>query len=349
MNFDGTGVTNLSRDAAADFDPTWSPDGVRLAFTTDRDGNFEIYTTNVDGTGTANLTSSPALEGEAAWSPDGSRISFYSDRDSNFEIYSTNLADQVTTRLTNQPFSDFQPDWSPDGTSLAFLSNRDGNYEIYSMHADGSGQLRLTRDARIDEHPAWSPDGARILFARGLDTGNADIWVMNADGTGQATIVSSPGNDRDPDWQPFPTSKDQCINGGWRNFGRLQEPGAVRRVRSAGTEGLACWTRPKGVPDEKRCSSALALERGAVRLACGYGRRAADPHLAGGLRGLQWSRLSLSGFPPDTPFHGSIVGPERTDPSRLHHRRPRQVHIGPFSSPVPAPGRQRWSGPEGLW
>ena len=98
MNVDGSHQRNLTRDAARDSTPSWSPDGRRIAFQSDRDGNLEMYVMNADGTGLLNLTQNAAFDGIpfiqhsraqlSAWSPDGRRIAFQSDRDGNREIYS---------------------------------------------------------------------------------------------------------------------------------------------------------------------------------------------------------------------------------------------------------------------
>ncbi len=69
MNADGSGVTNLSNHRADDFGPAWSPDGSRIAFSSDRDGNFEVYVMNADGSGQTRLTDNPGIDTNPAWSP----------------------------------------------------------------------------------------------------------------------------------------------------------------------------------------------------------------------------------------------------------------------------------------
>ena len=64
-----------------DYWPAWSPDGKRIAFTSNRDGNYEIYVMNADGTGLRNLTQPPGAGQLRAWSPDGKRLAFISNRD----------------------------------------------------------------------------------------------------------------------------------------------------------------------------------------------------------------------------------------------------------------------------
>jgi TolB protein len=70
-----------------DYRPQWSPDGKWLAFTSNRDGNYEIYLMRPDGTELRNLTQHPALDDHAAWFPDGSGLAFVSTRDGGFDVY----------------------------------------------------------------------------------------------------------------------------------------------------------------------------------------------------------------------------------------------------------------------
>ncbi|PYR64134.1 MAG: hypothetical protein DMF91_01305 [Acidobacteria bacterium] len=105
INVDGTGLTNLTQHIkmkgrgstadilADDFRPDWSPDGRKIAFTTTRDGNLEIYLMNADGTGPTRLTNNTASDRGPKWSPDGTKIAFESNRDGNWEIYVMNATD----------------------------------------------------------------------------------------------------------------------------------------------------------------------------------------------------------------------------------------------------------------
>src|SRR6185503_11130858 len=97
----------------------------RLAFTSDRDGNLEIYSANADGSDVRRLTTSPGDDSDPSWSSSG-RIAFTSRRDGNSEIYSMNADGSDVRRLTNNAGSDELPAWSPNGLHIAFASNRDG-------------------------------------------------------------------------------------------------------------------------------------------------------------------------------------------------------------------------------
>ena len=142
MNVDGSGVTRLTDHDAGDGYPSWSPDGQRIAFTSERDrsegdGSSDIYVMNADGSGVTRLTDFIAYS--PSWSPDGQRIAFVSNRDrGNSDIYVMNADGSGVTRLTDHDAADGSPSWSPDGQRIAFVSSRDGwYYDIYVMNADG--------------------------------------------------------------------------------------------------------------------------------------------------------------------------------------------------------------------
>ena len=126
-----------------------------IAFTSDRDGNAEIYTMNADGTIQTNISNNPATDTNPRWSPDGTKTAFNSDRDGNPEIYTMNADGTGQTNISNNPAFDFNPDWSPDGTKIVFYSFKDGNYEIYTMNADGTGQTNISNNPEFDNVPDW--------------------------------------------------------------------------------------------------------------------------------------------------------------------------------------------------
>ena len=98
----------------------------KIAFSSDRDGNFEIYVMSPDGSDVTRLTTNSARDFGPSWSPDGSKIAFWSDRDGNSDIYVMNADGSEQTRLTDNSASDQEPAWSPDGRRIAFVSSRDG-------------------------------------------------------------------------------------------------------------------------------------------------------------------------------------------------------------------------------
>ena len=119
-----------------DGSPAWSPDGSRLAFYSERDGNAEIYVMNADGSGVTRLTGTSADEGYPAWSPDGRTISFDSDRDGNFDVFAMNADGSNVRPLTRDKARDVSATWSPDGKTIVFMSDRDGGFDAYESAPD---------------------------------------------------------------------------------------------------------------------------------------------------------------------------------------------------------------------
>jgi Tol biopolymer transport system component len=194
---DGSGQTSITASADANDGPDWSPDGTKLAISSQRDGNWEIYVMGSDGDGATRLTTNrSADDARPAWSPDGLKIAFHSDRTGDYEIYVMNADGSGQTNLTLERSSDdLAPTWSPDGTKIAFQSEGD----LYVMNADGSLQTRLTSGPDNDLSPDWSPDGSKIAFTGGA-TGYF-IDVINADGSGRTRLTSS-ASDYYPEWSP---------------------------------------------------------------------------------------------------------------------------------------------------
>ncbi|MFH1609933.1 MAG: LpqB family beta-propeller domain-containing protein, partial [Candidatus Bipolaricaulota bacterium] len=120
-NADGSSPQRLTRSSGFDIEPSWSPDGARIAFASKRDGNYEIYVMNTDGTTQRRLTNHPTEDQHPAWSPDSSLIAFVTRRDGNFEIYVV-CADG--TRPRNMTTSSPTPDWDPAWASPRALAIR---------------------------------------------------------------------------------------------------------------------------------------------------------------------------------------------------------------------------------
>jgi Tol biopolymer transport system component len=206
MNADGTNRQQRTESNADDITPVWSPDGQRIAFVSQRDGNREIYLIDSSGTGLVNLTQHPAEDWTPAWSPDNRQIAFSSNRQGNWEIFIINGDGTGLRQITNDGAGNLSPVWSPDGQIMAYASKRDGDWEIYTMPAPnaqvGGEPRRLTFSEGNDLSPLFSPQGDRIAFESNRE-GNVEVYVMNADGSNQQNLSNLPyADDHGPVWSP---------------------------------------------------------------------------------------------------------------------------------------------------
>jgi hypothetical protein len=208
MDADGNNRQQHIESNADDIMPVWSPDGQRMAFVSQRDGNREIYLVNADGTGLVNLSQNSSEDWTPAWSPDGQHLAFSSNRQGNWEIFVVSADGTNLRQITKDGAGNFSPVWSPDGQMMAYASKRDGNWEIYTMPApDDQGQVtgapqRLTFSEGNDLSPLYSPQGDRIAFESNRD-GNVEIYVVNTDGSNQQNLSNlSFADDHGPVWSP---------------------------------------------------------------------------------------------------------------------------------------------------
>lgn len=208
----GTRLTNIPEN---DGQPTWSPDGSQIAFESDLDKDWEIYSIFANGSRTVQLSNNTDVtDGAPSWAalPDGWRIAFHSNRDGgDFDIYlmDSDNAESVV-RLTSEAADDRHPALSPDGTQLAFVSTRSGAAHLYVANLEGTGMnltlsgLKNLTDGMpgTNQKPVWSPDSSRLLFEN-TQQNNAEIYVINADGTGGLqNLTAHDAVDGHPTWSP---------------------------------------------------------------------------------------------------------------------------------------------------
>lgn len=193
--------------------PFWSPEGDKIVFESNREGNFDIYVMKADGEegGLVRLTDHPSADRRPAWSPDGTKIVFQSQRDGNQEIYVMNADGSGQVNLTRHPAADSHPYWSADGSGIVFNSNRDTGEtdEAYVMKADGTSIERITHNEIWDTYASLSPDGTRLVLRRMLPAGgsepdgmNSEVFVINADGSHAMNLTNHPSFDGYPAWSP---------------------------------------------------------------------------------------------------------------------------------------------------
>lgn len=222
----GNGQVNLTNHPARDFNPVYSPDGTKIAFTSDRNNaTFDLFVMNADGSNPTRITRYSevfccAEAFEPAWSPDGTKIVYVSPfmRVELPRLVVIN-ADGSGAMFIDNATQAYDPAWSPDGTRIAFIGHHAAEpfereafeLHLYSINTDGGGRTRITNvpvvapDSSFSPDlagPTWSPDGVRLAFASNRD-GNAEIYVVSASGGSEAVrLTNNPAQDTLPVWSP---------------------------------------------------------------------------------------------------------------------------------------------------
>lgn len=204
--------------------PHWAPDGSRIAFTSDADGNYEIYTMNPDGGDVRQLTftAPPIQHVGPKYSPDGSQLLYATDEDeedpaNQQDIWVMPAGGGAGTRLTRGINDRESRGWSPDGKRIVTQTVEDGVGQLVVLNADGTGLRRITGFPPGTPRfapggifpvmsgavtPAWSPGGDRIAFASNHE-GNYDVYVIAPDGTGLRRVTRSPEPELSVSWGPL--------------------------------------------------------------------------------------------------------------------------------------------------
>jgi Tol biopolymer transport system component len=178
----------------------------KIAFTSRRNGNSEIYLINADGTGLKNLTNNPSSDGLFNWSPDGKKILFISDRSGKSEFYTMNIDGTELAQVSSLPI------WSPDGKKTIFIdvSKNRSETNISVMNIDGSDHKRLTNNLGNVGSATWSPDNHKIAFTSMLGGGKtynttSEIYTINVDGLGLSKLTNITAKEAinvTPTWSP---------------------------------------------------------------------------------------------------------------------------------------------------
>lgn len=204
MSRDGRNAHQLTFGNGWDQDPTWSPDDSQVAFSSDRDGNWEIYTVRLADGALTRLTNEPAADLGSDWSHSNGRIAFQSSRRvANGEIFTMTANGSDVQRLTTNQNGDADPSWSPTGDRLAFWGTR-VEQALYIMQANGSNIYLLAPQALRPASPAWGSTGETIVFTGYRpDSGYSEIFRIEASGAGLALLTLNEVNfDYAPNWLP---------------------------------------------------------------------------------------------------------------------------------------------------
>jgi Tol biopolymer transport system component/tRNA A-37 threonylcarbamoyl transferase component Bud32 len=141
-----------------------SPDGQRLALSSDRAGNQDLWILPSGGGQISQLTSDPTPDWAPRWSPDGEEIAFYAYRSGSRDVWVMPSGGGPARQLAPHPAEDTVPTWSPDGLEIAFTSRRGGNRDIWIVGAEGGEARQVTVQPADDSITDWSGDGRWLVF-----------------------------------------------------------------------------------------------------------------------------------------------------------------------------------------
>ena len=173
--------------------PTYSPDGSRIAFQSYRDGMWHIWSVGVDGAGLTRITHGPFDDREPHYARDGATIVFASDRGGSYDLWSVELATGELEQLTFDPGNEFTPAWSPDGGSIAFISEQDDSKAVKTLTAGSQTLNVITELDASASAPAWSPDGSQ-LAVNVINELDSRLVIIDVD-SGVERTVSDDGED----------------------------------------------------------------------------------------------------------------------------------------------------------
>lgn len=197
-------LQRVTSQGGEDRDPALSPDGKQIAFSSRRNGYWDLYILDLASGQTRRITDTPVYEGAPSWSPDGQWLAYETDNSDNLDIFLISLANlgDAPVQLTDDPGPDFAPSWSPEGRTIAFVSSRSGDDEIWLAALDRIDDRfqNLSQSANSAESdPAWSPDGRYLAW--GVDaSGSRSIVVWDSQDSSGAIAPLGPGEE--PAWKP---------------------------------------------------------------------------------------------------------------------------------------------------
>jgi Tol biopolymer transport system component len=197
-------LRNLSQHKAPDWQPAWSPDGARVAFSSYRDDNWELYLVDADGTNLLRMTDHPENDFSPTWSPDGSKLLFASRRYMDADLFVMDVTTGESTQLTTGELNEFDPAWSPDGRWIAYVTQHGDQGDVYVMRADGADPINLTDSPYANDfQPTWTPDGQWVVYVSYTAAeGDHELFRMRPDGSSVQRLTNDDYDDLAPSWRP---------------------------------------------------------------------------------------------------------------------------------------------------
>ncbi|MGD0732543.1 MAG: Tol-Pal system beta propeller repeat protein TolB [Terracidiphilus sp.] len=184
--------------------PAWSADGTKVAFSSSRTGDPEIWVADSSGGNLRRLTNFRGPDVSPTWNPrSNAQLAWVSGRTGLPQIYTMDLDGGNVQRITDGGYA-VSPSWSPNGQLLVFSWNRKygpgdpGGVDIHVIDLASKNYIQLTHESGSNDYPFWAPDGRHIVFQREIGK-HTEIWSMLADGTQQRQLTHT-GNNFMPNW-----------------------------------------------------------------------------------------------------------------------------------------------------
>ncbi|NIA20225.1 MAG: Tol-Pal system beta propeller repeat protein TolB [Xanthomonadaceae bacterium] len=202
MDYDGTGLKQVTHNRAINLSPSWDPKVTKLAFTSYKKGNPDLYIIDFNRGKERLISRKKGINAAAEWSNDASRIVLMQRFKDNSEIsiISANTG-RLIKRMTKNWANEASPCWSPSGKEIAFVSDRAGSPQIYTMNIKSNNLRRVTRSGNYNAHPNWSKFNNKIVFTSIID-GSFQICAINPDGSDLQQLSYLQGDNEDPSWSP---------------------------------------------------------------------------------------------------------------------------------------------------
>lgn len=194
-DMNGNVIAKLTDEPGYDAEPTVSPKGDKIVFTSDRSGDLELYIMDTDGSNVIQITDELGYDGGAFFSPDGTQLIFRASRPeseeeitkytslledglvepTNMELFIVNVDGTGLRQITDLGNANWAPYFHPSGEKVVFSSNHQSQrgfpFNIFMINVDGTGLEQVTFDEQFDSFPMFSPDGKKIVFSSNRNNG----------------------------------------------------------------------------------------------------------------------------------------------------------------------------------